>query len=406
MARVLLICVVASSFLLGALAVPPSAESKPRRALPRAGAVVAEPPLLRWQRVRSARLYNVQLFRNGHKLLSRFPHRARFQLPRKWTFQGHRYRLRPAVYRWYVWPWLGSRYGRVLVRRRFILGRVPVITVRPTVAGRAQEGHTLTATAGTWTGTRPMRFARRWFRCDSAGLPCQAIPGANGASHQLVAADVGATIRVLVTATNLARSRSAASLPTPGVLPAPPVNVAPPRIWGGLQQGSTVTADTGAWTSSRPLAYSFRWQRCSAVGCRAIAGATHQAYRLRARDFGHRVRAIVTAANAGGVGAAGSAASAIVGRVILGSRVGEVLRGTRGSDLIRAGRGADSVYGRGGPDRISGGPGADRLFGGSGNDALFSTDHSRDSVDCGTGRDRVVADRGDRLSRCEIVRRR
>jgi RTX calcium-binding nonapeptide repeat (4 copies) len=406
MARVLLICVVASSFLLAALALPPTAESKQRRAFPRAGAVVAKPPLLRWQRVRAAELYNVQLFRNGRKILSRFPSRARLQLHRKWTYRGHAYRLRPAVYRWYVWPWLGSRYGRPVVRRRFIRGRVPMNVVLPTVAGRVQEGETLTATGGRWTGTRPMRFAYLWQRCGSAGTRCQGIAGAHGPSYRLVAADVDATVRALVTATNLARSRSAASHVTRGVLPAAPVLVSPPRIWGGLQRGRTVTADTGAWTSSRQLTYSFAWQRCTASGCRTISGATHQAYDLGATDFGRRVRAIVTASNAGGVRAAGSAISAVVGRVILGSGASDLLRGTSGADLIRSGRGTDYVSGRQGPDRISGGPGADRLLGGSGNDVIIATDRARDHVDCGRGRDRVVANRGDRLRHCEIVRRR
>jgi hypothetical protein len=405
MARVLVICVVASSFLLGSLVVPPTAESK-RRASPRAGAVVAKPPLLRWQRVRTAELYNVQLFRNGRKILSRFPSRPRLQLHRKWTHQGRRYRMRTAVYRWYVWPWLGSRYGRVLVRRRFIRGRVPANVVPPTVAGQAQEGETLTATAGKWRGTRPIRFAYHWQRCDSAGAGCLRIAGADGPSHQLVGADVDATIRVVVTATNLARSRSAASGATPPVLPAPPVPVAAPRIWGGLQRGRTVTADTGAWISSRALSYSFAWQRCAAGRCRTIAGATHQAYDLAARDFGRRVRAIVTAANAGGARAVGSAISAVVGRVVRGSSLGDLLMGTSGSDLIRSGRGRDYVSGRRGPDRIVGGRGADRLLGGSGNDVIVATDRARDRVDCGKGRDRVVANRGDRLRRCEIVRRR
>jgi RTX calcium-binding nonapeptide repeat (4 copies) len=402
MARVLLICVVASSFLLGALVVPPPAESKLR---PRAGAVVAKPPLLRWTRVRAADLYNVQLFRNGRKLLSTFPTRPRLQLRRKWTYRGRVVRLRPAVYRWFVWPWFGSHYGRVR-RSHFIRGRIPVNVALPTVRGQVQEGETLTATRGRWRGTRPMRFAYQWHRCDSAGGSCLAIPGANGPSHQLVAADVDATMRVVVTATNVARSRSAASGATPGVLPAPPLLVAPPRIWGGLQRGRTVTADTGAWTSSRELTYSFAWQRCTVSRCRRIVGATNQAYGLGARDFGRRIRAIVTAANTGGVRAAGSAVSAVVGQIVLGSSVSDLLRGTRGADLIRSGRGTDSVYGRRGPDRISGGPGVDRLLGGSGNDVIVSSDRARDRIDCGRGRDRVVANRGDRLRGCEIVRRR
>ena len=407
MARVLVICVLASGCLLAALAVPPTAESQVRRAQPRLGAVVPTPPLLRWRPVRHAQIYNVQLFRNGRKVLSAFPRRARLQLRRTWRYNGRVQRLRPAVYRWYVWPWFGSRYGRVRVRSNFILGRIPVNTVAPALAGRVQEGETLTASAGSWTGTRPMRFAYQWQRCDTAVTICAGIPGATGASHQLLAADVDATIRVLVTATNVARSRSAASAATASVLPGLPLNVARPRIWGSLQEGTTLTADTGAWTSSRPVTYSFAWQRCNATGrCRGIAGATRQAYQLSASDFGLRVRALVIAANAGGTRAAGSAVSAVVGRFVRGSSGNDFLAGTPGADLIRAGGGADSVYGGAGPDRLNGGGGADRLFGGPGNDVIVAADRTRDSVNCGAGRDRVVADRGDRLRRCEVVTRR
>jgi hypothetical protein len=86
-------------------------------------ATVAGPPLLTWTPVRSARYYNVQLFRNGHKILSEWPRRARLQLKKKWRFHGKRYRLKPAEYRWYVWPGEGAReanrYGRRIGRRSF-----------------------------------------------------------------------------------------------------------------------------------------------------------------------------------------------------------------------------------------------------------------------------------------------
>lgn len=81
------------------------------------GARVSSAPLLIWTPVKGARYYNLQLMR-GHKIFSVWPTTARFQLPRSWIFNGRRYRLRPGVYRWYVWPGFGSlsadRYGRLL----------------------------------------------------------------------------------------------------------------------------------------------------------------------------------------------------------------------------------------------------------------------------------------------------
>jgi Ca2+-binding RTX toxin-like protein len=85
---------------------------------PSAGAVVraGRPPLLRWTPVRSARYYNVQLFRNRHKVLSAWPSRPRYRLKPRWSYRGRQRRLAPGRYRWAVWPGFGPRsradYGR------------------------------------------------------------------------------------------------------------------------------------------------------------------------------------------------------------------------------------------------------------------------------------------------------
>ena len=67
------------------------------------------PPMLTWTPVRGATYYNVQLYRQGAKVLSMWPAHASLQVPRKWRFDGHRYRLRPGRYRWFVWPGFGKR---------------------------------------------------------------------------------------------------------------------------------------------------------------------------------------------------------------------------------------------------------------------------------------------------------
>jgi hypothetical protein len=88
-------------------------------------ATVAGPPRLTWTPVRGARYYNVQLFRNGRKILSEWPRQASLQLKSKWRFHGKRYRLKPGEYRWYVWPGEGpraeNRYGRMVGKRSFTI---------------------------------------------------------------------------------------------------------------------------------------------------------------------------------------------------------------------------------------------------------------------------------------------
>ena len=72
------------------------------------------------------------------------------------------------------------------------------------------------------------------------------------------------------------------------------------------------------------------------------------------------------------------------------------LRGGRGNDTLRGGRGRDSLEGGAGRDTLSGGPSGDFLAGGAG----------RDRVSGGSGTDIAVADRRDRVTGCEHVRRR
>ena len=99
-------------------------------------------------------------------------------------------------------------------------GTAPVNTSRPTISGTAQEGQTLTAAPGTWTGTAPITYSYLWQRCDSAGANC-ASAGVTSASDTLVNADVSHTMRVVVTAANgVAPNGTATSSPTAVVQPA------------------------------------------------------------------------------------------------------------------------------------------------------------------------------------------
>jgi hypothetical protein len=79
---------------------------------------VKAPPKLVWVASAGASYYNVQLFRGATKILSIWPTTSSLQLRKTWTYRGRRYRLTPALYRWYVWPGIGSkaaaRYGPLL----------------------------------------------------------------------------------------------------------------------------------------------------------------------------------------------------------------------------------------------------------------------------------------------------
>ena len=85
---------------------------------PAPGARVKSGAMLAWTASAGASYYNVQLFRNGAKVLSTWPVRAQFKLPRAWTFAGRHYQLQRGSYKWYVWPGIGprakARYGKLL----------------------------------------------------------------------------------------------------------------------------------------------------------------------------------------------------------------------------------------------------------------------------------------------------
>jgi len=90
----------------------------------------------------------------------------------------------------------------------------PVNTSPPIISGTPQDGQTLTASTGSWSGTQPITYGYQWQRCDSGGANCVAIAGATGPTYLATSVDVGRTLRVVVTATNSAGSAGATSAAT------------------------------------------------------------------------------------------------------------------------------------------------------------------------------------------------
>jgi len=84
----------------------------------------------------------------------------------------------------------------------------------PKISGIPRSGQRLTASRGSWSHA-PTSFTYKWKRCNPRGVACQAIPGATTSAYTLGEIDVGATLRVAVTAANAAgRSPPATSAQT------------------------------------------------------------------------------------------------------------------------------------------------------------------------------------------------
>ena len=195
-------------------------------------------------------------------------------------------------------------------------GSPPVNTGLPVVSGSLVSGQVLSVSNGSWTGSPAPSFAYQWQRCDGGGAGCVAIGGATSQTYTLVAADVGHTMRAVVTGSNTAGSSAASSAQTVVVTgpPSPPVNTGLPVVSGSLVSGQVLSVSNGSWTGSPAPSFAYQWQRCDGggAGCVAIGGATGQSYTLVAADVGHTMRAVVTGSNTAGSSAATSAATGVV----------------------------------------------------------------------------------------------
>jgi hypothetical protein len=142
----------------------------------------------------------------------------------------------------------------------------PTNTAAPWVSGEARVGEALFASAGTWAGIQPIRYAYQWQQCDAAGNACLDLQGETAEVLEVRAPQVGSRLRVVVTATNGDGARSVASEPSSIVARAP----APPQ-------------------PRRCVVPSVRGKRLAAAR-RAITSARCRVGRIQ-RKFSNRVRA-------------------------------------------------------------------------------------------------------------------
>jgi hypothetical protein len=97
-----------------------------------------------------------------------------------------------------------------------------------------------------------------------------------------------------------------------------------------------------------------------------------------------------------------STTSALSKTVVGGSKAEYVFGGPK-RDYLYGGGGNDDLRGGRGNDYMVGGKGKDAFWGGPGNDYIKSRDGKSEVVRCDSGRDRVTADRIDKVRNCERI---
>ena len=198
-----------------------------------------------------------------------------------------------------------------LVAAATALAAPPGETAQPTLDGTFRRGSTISTSNGSWSNN-PTSFTYVWQRCDAAGNACGAIAGQTARTYQLQPADVGRTVRAIVTARNADGTGRANTKPSPliadDVLPA---NTAAPSISGTPVVGATLTAAEGSWTGAP--SFAFIWLQCDQAGGNCgDTNARGRTYGVRSDDLGRTIRVQVRATNPKGSTTASSTQTAVV----------------------------------------------------------------------------------------------
>jgi hypothetical protein len=185
----------------------------------------------------------------------------------------------------------------------------------PSIEGNLTVGETLTAQPGSWLSTESISYGYQWQICSEEGEECTNISEATSGTYTLSEEDIDSTLRVVVTASNTLGSASVISHQSEvvGASGPPAASGEGPAVHGPTQVGQTVVAETGQWSGSRPLTYTYQWERCNPAGeeCATIEHATNGGYTITSEDATHTLRVAVTATNTLGTATARSAATAV-----------------------------------------------------------------------------------------------
>ncbi len=255
---------------------------------------------------------------------------------------------------------------------------MPTNTEVPAIGGTATPGGTLSCTLASWSGSITS-YTIEWLVGGSVVAGPWDVTGTTTYALQNSVA-VGASVACRITAVSSEGSVAATSS----------------AVSVGASSTTGTSSTTGATTSAADV-------------CENLAGTQESV----------PTGLVLLAGNC--IGSSGN--DTIVGTngadAINGGAGNDRISGGSGNDKLSGGTGNDIVNGDAGNDRITGGGGNDALVGGSGNDFFDARDSARnagrfsrlaqrakakDSVNCGKGKDRVKADRNDKVAKnCEIV---
>ena len=175
-----------------------------------------------------------------------------------------------------------------------VLDAAPTVTA-PTIAGTAQEGQTLTASATAGQSDNTLSY--QWMENNGNDGTYQNVSGATGATHLVTEADEGFNIEVVATVTNdNGVSTSATSAPTSVVLDAAPT-VTMPVISGSPQLGQTLTASATAGQSDNTISYQWLENNGTGGTYQNISGATGSTYVVTEADEGFNIEVVATVTN-------------------------------------------------------------------------------------------------------------
>jgi hypothetical protein len=199
-----------------------------------------------------------------------------------------------------------------------ILALLPSNAGLPSISGLLQDGQLLSVLAGSWSGSLPISYSYQWQLCNPLGNECADISGANGASLALSPSDIGGSLDVVVTATNVAGSASATTPVTGLIAGLLPSNLSLPSISGLLQEGQLLSVGTGSWSGTSPISYSYQWQLCNALGkeCSNISEATGSSLKLLPSEIGSTLDVVVKATNVAGSTSVTTAVTGLIAGIL------------------------------------------------------------------------------------------